>query len=154
MAQLNREMAHLPEVQVERKGFLAGRAKVLLGGAIILGAMVLLALMNFRETAVFYLTPSEVLAQAQTLYGQNIRLAGTIDKRSVEWDPASMTLKFNVYEGRDVIPVVYNQPKPDTFDLAEAVTLEGVYRSDGVFEAHTLFLQCPSKYEAQLEERQ
>ncbi len=154
MAQLNREIARLPEVEVQRGGLLAGRAKFLLGGAIIMGAMVLLALINFREAAVFYLTPGELLAQAQTLYGQNVRLAGTIDKRSVEWDPQTMTLKFNVFEGRDVIPVVYNQPKPDTFDLAEAVTLEGVYRPDGVFEAQTLFLQCPSKYEAKIEETQ
>jgi len=154
MTQLEQDVVHLPEVGVERKGFLAGRGKVLLGGAIIMGAMVLLALMNFRTSAVYYLTPSELKAQAESLYGRDVRLAGSIDKRSVKWDPQRMILEFDVFEGRDVIHVVYNQPKPDTFDLADAVTLEGVYRPDGTFEARTLFLQCPSKYQAKLEEGQ
>lgn len=154
MTQLDQEMARLPEIDAPPGGFLAGRGKFLLGGIIIMGAMVLLALVNFRTSKVYYLTPSELRAQAQSLVGQDIRLAGSIDKRSVEWDPRTMTLTFNVFQGRDVIPVVYNQPKPDTFDLAEAVTLEGVYRQDGVFEARTLFLQCPSKYQARLEEAQ
>ncbi len=150
MTQLKHDAVRLPEMDVERKGFLSGRGKVLLGGAIIMGAMVLLALMSFRTAAVYYLTPSELKAQAQNLYGKDIRLAGSIDKRSVKWDPQRMILEFNVFEGRDVIHVVYNQPKPDTFDLADAVTLEGVYRPDGTFEARTLFLQCPSKYQAKL----
>lgn len=154
MTQLEQDVVRLPEVSMERRDFLAERWKVLLGGAIIMGAMVLLALMNFRTSAVYYLTPSELKAQAQSLYGQDIRLAGSIDKRSVKWDPQRMSLEFDVFEGRDVIHVVYNQPKPDTFDLADAVTLEGVYRPDGTFEAHTLFLQCPSKYQAKLEEGQ
>ena len=154
MTQLRQDVVHPPEIEVASRGFLAGRGKFLLGGAIIMGAMVLLALMNFRASAVYYLTPSELIAQAPSLYGQDVRLAGTIDKRSVKWDPKSMTLEFDVFQGRDVVHVVYNQPKPDTFDLADAVTLEGVYRPDGVFEARTLFLQCPSKYQSQLDEAQ
>lgn len=152
MAQIDTELTRIPDIDAKPEGFLAGRKKFIVGGVIIIGALVFLVLNTFQSTAVFYLTPGELLAQASTLYGEDVRLAGTIDKRSVAWEPETPMLKFNVFEGRDVIPVVYNGPKPDTFDLAEAVTIEGVYRQDGVFEARNLFLQCPSKYKAKLDE--
>lgn len=152
MAQIDTELTRIPDIDTPPRGFLAGRKKFIVGGIIIMAAIAFLVLNAFQSTAVFYLTPGELLAQAPTLYEQNVRLAGTIDKRSVEWHPEAMTLKFNVFEGRDAVPVVYNGPKPDTFDLAEAVTIEGVYHRDGQFEARNLFLQCPSKYEAKLEE--
>jgi cytochrome c-type biogenesis protein CcmE len=151
MAQIDTDITRIPDVGGDREGLLAGRKKFLVGGAIIMAAVVFLAVNTFRSTAVFYLTPPELVAQGSSIYGQDIRLAGSIDKRSAEWNPAAMTLNFNVVEGSESIPVVYAGPKPDTFDLAEAVTIEGVYRPDGVFEAKQLFLQCPSKYEAKLE---
>jgi cytochrome c-type biogenesis protein CcmE len=154
MAQIDTGLTRIPDVDTRPEGFLAGRKKFIVGGVIIIAAVVFLVLNTFQSTAVFYLTPGELLAQASTLYGQDIRLAGTIDKRSVDWNPETLTLKFNVFEGRDVVPVIYNGPKPDTFDLAEAVTIEGVYHEDGVFEARNLFLQCPSKYKAKLDEAQ
>lgn len=152
MAQIDTGLTRITDVDTRSEGVLAGRKKFIVGAVIIMGAIVFLSVMTFRSSAVYYLTPPELLDQAPSLYGQDIRLAGSIDKRSAEWDPATLTLKFNVFEGRDVVPVIYNGPKPDTFDLAEAVTIEGVYRPDGVFEARNLFLQCPSKYEAKLEE--
>ncbi|MBS1252369.1 MAG: Cytochrome c-type biogenesis protein CcmE [Anaerolineales bacterium] len=153
MAQIDSELTRIPDVEAQSEGVLAGRGKFLVGGLIIIAAIVFLVVNTFQATAVFYLTPSELLDQASSLYGEDMRLAGTIDKRSAEWDAESVTLKFDVFEGRDVVPVVYNGPKPDTFEMAEAVTIEGVYRQDGVFEAKSLFLQCPSKYEAELEEK-
>jgi cytochrome c-type biogenesis protein CcmE len=151
MAQIDTELTRIPDIGVRVEGPLAGRKKFIVGAVIIMGAIIFLSMMTFQSSAVYYLTPPELLAQASKLYGQDIRLAGAIDKRSAEWDPEAMRLTFNVFEGRDAVPVVYNGPKPDTFDLAEAVTIEGVYRRDGVFEAHNLLLQCPSKYEAKLE---
>lgn len=154
MAEVDSELTKIPDIDTQSEGLLAGRKKFVVGGVIIIAAIVFLALNTFQSTAVFYLTPGELLDQSASLYGQDVRLAGTIDKRSADWDPESITLRFDVFEGRDVVPVVYNGPKPDTFDLAEAVTIEGVYRQDGVFEANNLFLQCPSKYEAKLDEKQ
>lgn len=152
MAQIDAELTKIPDIDTKAEGFLAGRKKFIVGGVIIMGAIIFLSVMTFRSSAVYYLTPPELLAQAPTLYGEDVRLAGTLDKRSADWNPETMTLTFDVFEGRDVVSVVYNGPKPDTFDLAEAVTIEGVYRQDGVFEARNLFLQCPSKYKAKLEE--
>lgn len=152
MAHIDTELTKIHDIDAGHGGLLAGRKKFMIGGIIIIAAIVFLVMMGFRSSQMFYLTPGELQAKAPTLYGEDVRLAGTIDKRSVEWSPENMTLKFDVFEGRDVVPVVYEGPKPDTFDLAEGVTVEGVYHRDGVFEARNLLLQCPSKYEAKLEE--
>jgi len=36
--------------------------------------------------------------------------------------------------------------------MSESIVVEGKYTSEGVLEAHTLFVQCPSKYEAELKD--
>lgn len=152
MTEIDSGLTKIPDLERADDGLLAGRKKFIVGAVIIMTAIAFLAVNTFQSTAVFYLTPPELLEQAPAIYGEDVRLAGSLDQRSAEWDPEAMTLKFDVFEGSDVIPVVYNGPKPDTFDLAEGVTIEGVYRQDGVFEARNLLLQCPSKYEAKLEE--
>ncbi len=154
MAELDSALTKIPDLGPRPQGALAGQKKFVVGGVILMGAIILLSISTFWSSKEYYLTPPELLDRAPALVGQDIRLAGTIDKRSTEWDPKTMMLKFEVFEGRDSVPVVYNGPKPDTFDLAEAVTIEGVYRQDGMFEAHNLLLQCPSKYEAELEAAQ
>lgn len=153
MAEIDSELTKIRDLETESGGFLAGRKKFLVGAGIIMAAIVFLSWNAFQSTAVYYLTPTELLDQQASMYGEELRLAGTIDKRSAEWNPETVTLKFDVIEGRHTVPVVYNGPKPDTFDLAEAVTIEGLYREDGVFEARNLLLQCPSKYEAKVEEK-
>lgn len=154
MAEIDSELTKIRDLETESGGFLAGRKKFIVGAAIIMVAIVFLSWNAFQSTAVYYLTPTELLDQQASMYGEEMRLAGTIDKRSAEWNPEAVMLKFDVIEGRNTVPVVYNGPKPDTFDLAEAVTIEGLYRQDGVFEARNLLLQCPSKYEAKVEEKQ
>lgn len=154
MAELDPTLTKIPDLGPRPQGALAGQKKFVLGGIILMGAIVLLSISAFWSSKEYYLTPPELLERAPSLYGQDVRLAGTIDKRNTSWDPKTLTLTFDVFEGRDSVRVVYNGPKPDTFDLAEAVTIEGVYRQDGVFEARNLLLQCPSKYEADLEAAQ
>ena len=40
----------------------------------------------------------------------------------------------------------------DSFNLADSVVVEGTYNPDGSVTAHNLFVQCPSKYEAQVKQ--
>jgi len=64
-----------------------------------------------------------------------------------------MTVRFNVVQGERVMPVVYSfarNPVPDTLEQGESVVAEGRLGEDGIFYAHTLFVQCPSKYEAEI----
>ena len=129
-----------------------GKSKFIIGGLLIVGAIALLSLQAFQTSATYYLTIEELLTKGPEIYDQNVRLAAVVDKSTVEWDAKNLILKFDAIEGVQTVPVVYTGVVPDTFDLSESVVLEGKYTAEGIFEAHTLFVQCPSKYEAELEE--
>lgn len=129
-----------------------GKSKFVIGGLLIVGAIALLSLQAFQTSATYYLTVEELMAKGSEVHGQNIRLAAVVDKSTVDWDAKDLILKFDAIEGSHAVPVVYTGVVPDTFDLSESVVVEGKYTAEGVLEAHTLFVQCPSKYEAELED--
>jgi cytochrome c-type biogenesis protein CcmE len=144
----------MPDVQVSR-GFLAGKGKFIIGGLLIVGAILVLAVRSFQSSAVYYLTLEELQAKGPSMVDQDVRLAALLDKSSIVRDNTNLILKFNVTENNVSLPIIYSfakNPVPDTFELGESVVAEGRLRADGVFEAHQLFVQCPSKYEAQVKE--
>ncbi len=143
-----------PEAQVSQ-GFLAGRGKFMIGGLLIVAAVAVLIGLGVRGGGAYYLTLQELQAKGPSVVGQNVRLAGLLDKSSIVRDNTNLILNFRVTENNISVPITYSfakNPVPDTFDLGESVVAEGKLRSDGVFEAHQLFVQCPSKYQAQVKE--
>ncbi|MFQ6059440.1 MAG: cytochrome c maturation protein CcmE [Anaerolineae bacterium] len=137
-----------------QEGFLAGKARFIIGGLVIVAAVAFLMFRGYQSSAVYYLTVDELKAKGPAIYGEDVRLAAVVDKSSVDWDAKNLVLRFNVVQGSETIPVVYNGVVPDTFNLAESVVVEGEYTSEGIFQAHTLFVQCPSKYETKLKGQQ
>lgn len=136
-------------------GILAGKAKFIIGGLLIIAAIAFLAVRSFQSSAVYYLTIEELETKRESIAGRDVRLAGELDKSSIEWDNANMIVRFNVVQGERVLPVVYSfakNPVPDTLELGESVVAEGQLGDDGVFHAHTIFVQCPSKYEAEIKD--
>jgi len=64
-----------------------------------------------------------------------------------------MTLKFSIMdEGGDQLPIVFYGPRPDNFQRAASAIVEGELLPNGTFEAETLLLKCPSRYEEEPEE--
>jgi len=131
-------------------GIFAGKLKFIVGIALIVGAIGFLLVKGSQESSMYYLTLSQLRAKGATIYNQPVRLASEFDKTRIEKDNKNLILKFNVVEGKDSLPVVYKGVVPDTFEQGESVVLEGKLTPEGVFEAHALFVQCPSKYEAQI----
>jgi cytochrome c-type biogenesis protein CcmE len=127
------------------------KVRFIVGGLIILAATIFLVLRSYRSSAVYYLTVEELRAKGPALYGQTVRLAGALDKDSIERDDGNLIYRFDVLGEGEPLPVVYTGLVPDTFGLGKGVVVEGEYTPEGVFHAHTLFVQCPSKYEAELE---
>jgi cytochrome c-type biogenesis protein CcmE len=125
--------------------------RFIVGGLVILAAITFLVLRGVRSSAVYYLTVDELRAKGPAIYGQNVRLAGTLDSDSIERDDEGLCYRFTLLGTGEALPVVYTGIVPDTFGLGKGVVVEGVYTPQGVFHAHTLFVQCPSKYEAELE---
>ena len=125
-----------------------GKWKFLIGGLLILGAIAYVTISSFQTNAIYYLTLKELNAQRGSLINQPVRVNAPLDKSSIQFDDKTLVLKFNLKDDNLVLPVVYKGVKPDTFEQGESVVAEGKLGSDGTFQASTLLVKCPSKYEA------
>jgi cytochrome c-type biogenesis protein CcmE len=149
-----------------------GRSKFIIGGIVILAAVVYLIVSATQANAEYFMTIDELKAQGQGVVGRNLRLSGAVVGDSIQYDPQTLTLSFEVAqvpgdnreveaEGglaavlhaavidktRNRVMVVYNGPKPDLLkDEAQAI-MTGQLGSDGVFHADELLLKCPTKYQ-------
>ncbi len=119
----------------------------------LLGVVVLLVIgylmyTGLQGSMVYYLTPTELQAKAPTIQGQTVRVAGKVGIGTTVRDAVKQELQFSVTDGKVSIPVYYKGTPPDTFQEDYDVVAEGKYTSSGTFEAKTLLVKCPSKYEA------
>ncbi len=115
----------------------------------ILAVIAYVTITSFQSNAVYYLTLREFNAQRAKLVGQTIRINGPLDKSSIQLDQKSMVLNFNMKDGDLVQPVVYKGVVPDTLTTGDSVVAEGRLDTNGVFQASTILVKCPSKYEQQ-----
>ena len=124
--------------------------RFLVGGIIIAVAIAFLLFTNLRSSTVYYLTVKELKAQGADFYGQQVRVAGIVNRDTVYWEARSTTLRFDMIEGDETLPVIYEGPVPDAFAQSETVVVEGEHSPQGIFLANTLIVQCPSRYEGQV----
>jgi cytochrome c-type biogenesis protein CcmE len=134
------------------------QARVVVGAALIFGAMAAVALVSYFANQEAYYTVDELLARTGApgvalaaepeAPGPRMQVRGTVDDASVERSTDALELRFALAGKDGTVPVVYEGLVPDTFDLAEQVTVGGRLAADGTFHADQLFVQCPSKYEA------
>ncbi len=124
------------------------RMKFAVGGMVILAAVVYLIVNALATTGQYYLTIGEVRARGESIYGRPLRVSGDIVTDSIEWDAPNLILKFNIADESGTLPVVFHGPKPDNMEReGSQAIVEGKLNADGVFQAHTLLLKCPSRYE-------
>jgi cytochrome c-type biogenesis protein CcmE len=148
------------------------RNKFLLGGLLILAAVIYLIFSSTQASAEFFMTVDEVNAQGQSVVGKNLRLSGAVVGDSIQYDANTLTLSFDVAhvpgDNADIeaqgglaevlhaavmdptrarVKVVYIGPKPDLLrDEAQAI-MTGHMAADGIFYADELLLKCPTRYE-------
>ena len=149
-----------------------GRSKFIIGGVVILAAVVFLIVSATQANAEYFMTIDELKAQGQTEVGRNLRISGAVVGDTIQYDPQSLTLTFQVANvpgdnaeieaqgglatvlhaavvdpNRSRMDVVYSGPKPDLLkDEAQAI-MTGQLGPDGVFHADELLLKCPTKYQ-------
>ncbi len=127
--------------------------RFLIGGIVIFLAIGYLGFMGFQASATYYYTVSEFTAPGSMTYDENIRISGDILPDSII-KPGALTLQFTVTEGGQSLPVFYQGVVPDAFEEGNEVVIEGYLDGEGVFQAHTLLVKCPSKYVPEGEESQ
>jgi cytochrome c-type biogenesis protein CcmE len=149
-----------------------GRSKFIIGGLLILAAVVYLIASSTQASAEYFMTVDELRAQGQSVVGRNLRLSGAVVGDSIQYDPQTLTLTFEVAHvpgdnqevedqgglaavlhaavadpHRTHVTVEYSGPKPDLLKNEAQAIMTGQIDSDGVFHADELLLKCPTKYE-------
>jgi cytochrome c-type biogenesis protein CcmE len=149
--------------------------KFLIGGLLIIAAIVYLIVSSTQASAQYFLTIGELQSRKAEMKGQDLRISGAVIGDSISYDSKSLTLKFTVanipsdnyliekngglaavLKAAVVDPkanrmnVVYKGVKPDLLkDQAQAI-MTGKLNPDDSFTANELLLKCPTKYEEAL----
>jgi cytochrome c-type biogenesis protein CcmE len=132
---------------------MAARMKFILGGAVIVAALVWLGFVGFQESKAYYITIDEFSSMKGQLDGKTLKLAGDVlagsidrSKPEMEFVLASPSTRIQVrYVGKDIIP--------DTFKDGSKALVEGNVAPDGIFLARRIEAKCASKYEAEYEKK-
>ena len=121
------------------------RKRFFIAALIVVAAIAALIYIGVRGSSMYYMTLAELKAQADTVYGDKIRLGATVVDGSIQSGDDGVT-RFVVTDGASTLPVSYGGGLPDTFKDGADVVLQGELTPSGTFEASSLLAKCPSKY--------
>jgi len=152
--------------------------KFVIGGMLILGAVVFLIWSATASTSEYFLTIDELNAKGSSIVDKNLRVSGAVIGDTIQYDAESLTLTFEVAhvsgdnseletEGglaealhqavldpsRSRMTVVYVGPMPDLLRHEAQAIVTGHLGEDGIFYADELLLKCPTKYEEAVPEQ-
>jgi cytochrome c-type biogenesis protein CcmE len=156
----------------------AGRIKFIVGGLLIIAAVVYLIVSSTQANAQYFLTVDEVFVKGPDLKGRDLRISGAVIGETIQYDPQTLNLTFTIASipgdnneieaqgglavvlhdavsdpARQRLVVVYNGPKPDLLRNEAQAIITGKIGEDGVFQAEELLLKCPTKYEEAVPEQ-
>ena len=132
------------------------RLKFIVGGVILLAAIVFLVINAMQGNTQLYKTVDEFHAEQARLVGRDLRVAGMVIGDSIQYtqiDATSSRLEFDIVDdannpGQSLHVVAYNEPMPDLLQDHAQALVEGHY-ADGAFQVNEggLMLKCPTRYE-------
>jgi cytochrome c-type biogenesis protein CcmE len=148
------------------------RTKFILGGVLILAAVIYLIASSTQASAEYFMTVNELKAKGSAAVDQSVRLSGAVLGDTIQYDADTLTLTFDVAHvtgdnaeieaqgglaqvlfqavndpSRERVTVVYVGPKPDLLRGEAQAIMTGKLGADGIFYADELLLKCPTKYE-------
>jgi cytochrome c-type biogenesis protein CcmE len=149
-----------------------GRIKFIIGGLLIVAAIVYLIISSTKASAQYFLTIHELNSRGSSILGKDVRISGAVIGDTVQYDPQTLTLKFTIADipgdnklieaqgglaavlhaavldtNRPRLQVVYTGVKPDLLRNEAQAIITGKLGQDGVFNATELLLKCPTKYQ-------
>ena len=152
--------------------------KFVIGGFLILGAVVFLIWSSTAANSEYFLTIDELNEKGESVVDRNVRLSGAVLGDSIQYDAETLTLTFEIAhvpgdqamvddEGglaealhlavidpsRARVTVKYIGPLPDLLRNEAQAIVTGKLGADGVFHADELLLKCPTKYEEAVPEQ-
>lgn len=152
--------------------------KFVIGGLLILGAVIFLIANATTGSAQYFMTVDELMAKGPEVVDKNLRVSGAVIGDTIQYDPSTLTLTFEVAhvpaeqaeledEGglaealheavidpsRARMTVVYVGVKPDLLRHEAQAIVTGSLGADGNFHAEELLLKCPTRYEEAVPEQ-
>jgi cytochrome c-type biogenesis protein CcmE len=146
--------------------------KFVIGGILILGAVIFLIWTATAANAEYFLTIDELNAKGSSIVDKNLRVSGAVIGDSIQYDAPNLTLSFEVADvpadnaaletegglaealhqavmdpSRARMKVIYVGPKPDLLRNEAQAIMTGHLAEDGTFYAEELLLKCPTRYE-------
>ena len=148
-----------------------GRAKFIVGGVILLAAVVYLIATNLIGQQQYFITVDALLKNQAEYANRSARISGVVIGDTISYD--GHTLKFvianvpdSIQEVKDdggladvlhqsatdpnasrITVIVQDQPKPDLLKNEAQAIVTGKLGADGVFHADELLLKCPTRYQ-------
>jgi len=152
-----------------------GRTKFLIGGLLIVAAIVYLIASSTQASAQYYLTIDELAEKGESVRGRDLKISGAVDGDSIVYEPETLTLRFTVANvpaeleaieesgglaevlhqavsdpNARRLQVVYVGVKPDLLRHEAQAIMTGRMDDNGVFQASELLLKCPTRYEEEV----
>lgn len=149
-----------------------GKIKFIIGGLLIVAAVVFLIATSLQSSSQYFLTVEELNEKGSAMLGREVRVSGAVLGDTIDYDSETLTLKFSIAhtpgDQKEVdaqgglaavlhtavtnpnaqrLAVVYEGVMPDLLQNEAQAIMTGKIGEDGVFYAEELLLKCPTKYE-------
>ncbi|MEN4011310.1 MAG: cytochrome c maturation protein CcmE [Chloroflexota bacterium] len=159
-----------PQSTVRTSG--ASRAKFIIGGALIIAAVIYLIVSSLQASAQYYMTVGELEEKMTAVGNRELRISGAVIGDSIYYDAQNLRLEFTIAHipgdqnevaekgglaavlhaavndpSQPRLKVVYHGVMPDLMQNEAQAIVTGKIGADGVFQAEELLLKCPTRYE-------
>lgn len=152
-----------------------GRMKFIIGGLLIVAAIVYLISTSIGSTQQYFFTIQEIKDRGASVVGKNVRVSGAVIGDSIQYDAQKLELRFTVAsvpaDQKEIdaqgglaavlktavndpnaarMEVIYVGVKPDLMKGEAQAIMDGHVDENGLFHADTLLMKCPTRYEGEL----
>ena len=114
-------------------------------GLLVIATAVGLVLRAFNANLVFFFTPSDI-AQKKVPQDRAFRLGGLVTAGTVKRDPNGLTVRFDVTDTAQTVPVSFTGILPDLFKEGKGIVAQGKIGADGVFAATEVLAKHDENY--------
>ena len=121
------------------------RIALIVGGLVVLGAVVALVLNAFQSNLVFFFSPTQVAA-GEAPKGKPFRVGGMVKEGSIQREADGVTMRFVITDTEKEMAVAYKGILPDLFKEGKGAVAQGKLGEDGVFVATEVLAKHDENY--------
>ena len=151
------------------------RNKLILGGLLIVGAIIYLIVSTTQSTSKYNYTVNELIIDQSANINEKVRISGAVIGESIQYNPDNLQLNFTIAHvpgdsdeiiangglakvlhkattnpNQSRLQILYTGPMPDLLRNEAQAIMDGHLNEQNMFVADTLLLKCPTKYEDEL----